>query len=257
MPGAGDIIVRRSGRYHGLFAAMAPGRILDVPSGGGEQSRALIAMGYRVISVDLFPAAVQAGSLVRADANRTLPFRAGSFDYVLSREGIEHLEDQISFLRECRRVLKPGGTIVVTTPNIMHLSARLSLLLTNQRNMRRGLINEEQALRAQVGGHLYHGHVFLLDYFRLRYMMRVAGFDRLAVYSDRYSPTSIALAPLAPAVALSMRYAAWTAGRANRAKRRPVASAAVIREIIGHVMSPALLFGKRMIMTAVASERSF
>lgn len=252
MAGAGDIIVRRAGRRQGLFAAMAPGRILDVPSGGGEQSRALTAMGFSVTSVDLFPAAARVGTLVRADANRTLPFRAAAFDYVLSREGIEHLEDQLSFLRECRRVLKAGGTIVVTTPNIMHLSARLSLLLTSQRNLRRGLINEEQALRAQVGAHVYHGHVFLLDYFRLRYMMRVAGFDRLSVFTDRYSPTAIALAPLAPAIAASMRFAAWTAARANRSKRRPVASSAVIREIIGHVMSPALLFGKRMIVTAVA-----
>jgi len=41
---------------------------------------------------------------------------------VLSREGIEHLENQMGFLRNCARVLAPGGRIVIITSNMMHLA---------------------------------------------------------------------------------------------------------------------------------------
>ena len=45
----------------------------------------------------------------------------------------------MGFLRNCARVIRPGGKIVLTTPNLMHLSARASSFLTGQRNLRRGL----------------------------------------------------------------------------------------------------------------------
>ena len=124
---------------------MTTGAVLDVPAGGAVQSRALKNLGYRVFSIDLFEPQkrVDGTSWICADANRALPFRDAAFDYVLSREGIEHLEDQMGFLRNCARVLKPGGRIVLTTPNMMHLAARASGFLTGQRNLRREKIDRK------------------------------------------------------------------------------------------------------------------
>jgi SAM-dependent methyltransferase len=265
-----DLIVKSGFGRKAIFAALPPGRLLDVPAGAGGYSKTLGELGYGVVSMDLMPPAARATPLnwVRADANQPFPFARASFDYLLSREGIEHLENQIGFIRECARVLKPGGMLLITTPNLMHLSARLSYLLTGQRNLKRGLVNEVQFLRLSRGPHLYHGHVFMIDYFRLRYLLRLAGFEQLEVYSDRYSPTALAMAPLAPLLWAAARYSVWTAARNNRRKRLPTAPAAVTDEIIGHVHSPALLFGKRMIVaarrsaepadaaTAIAAERS-
>jgi SAM-dependent methyltransferase len=252
---AGDIQVRSSGRTVGLFASMRRGRLLDVPCGAAEQSRALQRLGFEVVSIDLFPKQSGSGALriVRADASRSFPLRSATFDYVLSREGIEHLENQAGFVRECARVLRPGGKLVVTTPNVSHLAARLSAFLTGQRNLKRGLVNEVQTLRGRNGSHLYHGHVFLIDYYRMRYILRIAGFERLQVFTDRYSPTSLALAPITPLIKASMRYAAWTAARHNLRKHRSAAPDEVTSEIIRHVTSPALLFGKRMIIVAEKS----
>jgi SAM-dependent methyltransferase len=247
-----DVIVKRGSRKIGLFAEMKPGRVLDIPSGGGMQSRALEALGYSVVSVDLFGESRPGGPRrkVCADANLTLPFRAAVFDYVLSREGIEHLEHQIGFVRECARVLKPGGCIVITTPNLMHLSARLSQLLTSQRNLRRGLTNEVQTLRGAAGSRLYHGHIFLIDYFRMRYILRLAGFDCLRVFTDQYSPTSVALSWCAPILYGASKFSLLVAERNARAKGRTFTPEPVAREILAHVFSPALLFGKRMIVVA-------
>jgi SAM-dependent methyltransferase len=46
-----------------------------------------------------------------------LPFRRETFDVVLSLQTIEHVWDQLAFLHECARVLRPGGWLVLTTPN--------------------------------------------------------------------------------------------------------------------------------------------
>ncbi|HTW89200.1 MAG TPA: methyltransferase domain-containing protein [Candidatus Binataceae bacterium] len=247
-----DLVIKSGFGRKAIFAGLRPGRLLDVPAGAGGYSKTLGELGYAVVSMDLMPPAARATPLswVRADANQPFPFASESFDYVLSREGIEHLENQVGFVRECARVLKAGGTLVITTPNLMHLSARFSYLLTGQRNLKRGLVNEVQTLRMSRGPHLYHGHVFMIDYFRLRYLLRLAGFDELAVYTDRYSPTAIGMAPLAPLLWAAARFSVWTAARNNRRKGLVTAPAPVTDEIIGHVHSSALLFGKRMIVAA-------
>jgi hypothetical protein len=159
-------------------------------------------------------------------------------------------------VRECARVLRPGGRIVITTPSLMHLSARLSALLTGQRTMRRGLANEVETLRARSQSRFYHGHIFLIDYFRLRYLMRLAGLGTIEVYTDRFSPSSIALAPAVPVLYAASRAAVAAFGRKARQHRRSVAPPEVTAEILRHVFSPALLFGKRMIVTAVREADS-
>jgi SAM-dependent methyltransferase len=236
-----------------LFDRMEHSVLLDIPAGAGGESARLEQMGFAVVSADLFPPAggVPAPRWVRADCNAPLPFRTGAFDAVLSREGIEHFENQAGFVRECARVLRPGGRIVLTTPNVMHVGARLSALLTGQRTMRRGLANEVETLRARSAGRFYHGHIFLIDYFRLRYLMRLAGLGAIEVYTDRFSPSSLALAWIVPAMYAASRAAVAAFARKARQHRRAVAPPELTSEIMSHVFSRALLYGKRMIVTAV------
>ncbi len=89
---------------------MERARLLDIPAGAGGESARLERMGFEVVSADLYPpsAGAPAPRWVRADCNAPLPFRTGAFDAVLSREGIEHFENQAGFVRECARVLRPG-----------------------------------------------------------------------------------------------------------------------------------------------------
>ena len=237
-----------------LFDRTKQGLLLDIPAGAGDESARLARMGFRAVSADLFPPSglgVSAERWICADCNQPLPFRDRAFDAVLSREGIEHFENQAGFVRECARVLRPGGRFVITTPNVMHLSARASAMLTGQRTMRRGLANEVETLRARTGSRFYHGHMFLIDYFRLRYLMRLAGLGQIQIYTDRFSPSSIALAPIVPAMYAASRAAVVAFARKARQHRRAIAPRELTDEIIGHVFSPALLFGKRMIVTAL------
>lgn len=87
---------------------------LDVGCRDGTQSEWLRSCGYDVTSVDI--QACHAQCLV-VDVNRGLPFDDGRFDMVWCTEVVEHLDSPSHFAREARRILKPGGRLLLTTPN--------------------------------------------------------------------------------------------------------------------------------------------
>lgn len=96
--------------------------LLDVGCGFGAFSARAVARGARVTSLDiglqlLGRTRQLCGSrAVNADACK-IPFANASFDVVISSECIEHTLDPVAALREIARVARPGGLVVVTTPN--------------------------------------------------------------------------------------------------------------------------------------------
>lgn len=57
---------------------------------------------------------------IEINEDGTLPVQSASFDLVLSTQVLEHVEDPTTYLAECFRVLKPGGTLVLTTHGLMY-----------------------------------------------------------------------------------------------------------------------------------------
>jgi len=100
-------------------------RILEVGCGGGALLSHLAAFGpQEVVGVDWLRTSVE---LVRQSGHRTralqgdacaLPFSAATFDKVVAQHLIEHFEDTNGVLSEWRRVLRPGGLLVIVTPNL-------------------------------------------------------------------------------------------------------------------------------------------
>ena len=98
-------------------------RVLDIACGSGFGLRMLDAAGARTLGVDYDAGALgdirrrqPTARVVRADALR-LPLPTGSVDLVVSFETIEHVADARGLVVELRRVLKPGGSLVLSTPN--------------------------------------------------------------------------------------------------------------------------------------------
>ncbi|MDP2827017.1 MAG: class I SAM-dependent methyltransferase [Sulfuricellaceae bacterium] len=124
---SGEIWLEHWHRY--AFASQyASGlRVLDVACGEGYGSHLLAQQGAEmVVGVDISPAAAcHAGSRYGDRASfivgscAVLPFPDQSFDRVVSFETIEHIsaEDQERMLAEIRRVLKPGGLFILSSPN--------------------------------------------------------------------------------------------------------------------------------------------
>jgi len=223
-------------------------RLLDIPSGGGPVVAGARAAGYDVVELDLFPRPAMRG--VCADACAALPFRESAFDVVLSMEGIEHFEHQAGFVRECARVLAPGGWLVMTTPNVLTLGARATHLLTGGKVLKQGFVNEVATLRGRSGRRLYHGHAFLIDAFRLRYLVRIAGLEWKSLAGTTLSPTSLCLSPLLPALHLATALATRGARRRLQRAGRPCPDAALERELGRLARAPALLFRKKLIVLA-------
>lgn len=117
------------------------GRVLDAGCGGGGMPLSLAEHADEVIGIDPIDRFGQAGvrlakergltrlHFLRADG-MALPFAGHSFDLVLSHAVIEHVADAALYLRECRRVLKSGGRMFLSTaPYLSFAGAHLPRLL--------------------------------------------------------------------------------------------------------------------------------
>jgi SAM-dependent methyltransferase len=116
-----------------LVEPRAGDRIVDLGCAAGAVTHFLSEFGCDVVGVDAEPRAIEkARSLfpqlefVLADV-RALPFDDASFDKAVAADLVEHLDDETfrAMLRELRRVLLPGGTFTLYTPNPRHLIERL------------------------------------------------------------------------------------------------------------------------------------
>jgi len=105
-----------------LPAPAQSARVLDVGCGSGVLLARMQAFGWQVEGVEVDPDGVKAararGVSVRLGTLEEQAFPENHFDAVHSAHVIEHVYDPLALLRECYRILKPGGTLVILTPNI-------------------------------------------------------------------------------------------------------------------------------------------
>ena len=117
-----------------LPVARAGNTWLDLGGGAGEFSLLVASQGYEVTLVDGDPrnlANVEARGIhgVLADLNATLDtFQDGSFDGVSLLEVVEHIPAAEQLMKEAYRVLKPGGLLLLSTPNAFWWPERLRVL---------------------------------------------------------------------------------------------------------------------------------
>jgi SAM-dependent methyltransferase len=108
--GGGLMEAEHRGRYWWATPWVAGKEVLDAGCGVGYGTRLLAGHGpARLVGVD-------SAELVEADL-RGLPFPADSFDLVVCFEVIEHVEGHEQVLDELRRVLRPSGTLLISSPN--------------------------------------------------------------------------------------------------------------------------------------------
>jgi 2-polyprenyl-3-methyl-5-hydroxy-6-metoxy-1,4-benzoquinol methylase len=78
---------------------------------------------------------------VELDISTELPASLGSFDLVVFADVLEHLPDPIRLLRNVHSLLNPGARIVISVPNVAHLSVRVQLLFGRFRYSDRGILD--------------------------------------------------------------------------------------------------------------------
>jgi 2-polyprenyl-3-methyl-5-hydroxy-6-metoxy-1,4-benzoquinol methylase len=217
---------------------LAPGaRALDAPCGGaGALTRALIERGFAAIGADLDPQAERGlgQAFARVNLDAPLPWPGQSFDVVFSTEGIEHLENHFSFLREVGRVLRPEGLLVLTTPNIAALRSRIRFFGS-------GFFGRDSRPMNEASRHPLH-HIGLATFPELRYELHTSGFRLLEVRHTHIKPISYLYAIYVPWMWLYTRIA-------FRKEKDPVQRERN-KEIFATLLSPSVLFGECLLLIA-------
>jgi len=108
----------------------APGRkLLDVGCGNGEFLARMRQQGWEVEGVEIDAKAIEwarakHGLMVHQGPLERLQFPGDMFDAITMNHVIEHVHDPVLLLRECLRIQKPEGSLVVATPNVNSLAHR-------------------------------------------------------------------------------------------------------------------------------------
>jgi 2-polyprenyl-3-methyl-5-hydroxy-6-metoxy-1,4-benzoquinol methylase len=145
-----DQTVRNSSQTIELELAGHDKDVLDVGCASGYLGRALAAQGCRVSGVEYDPVA---GEAARKHLDRVVvgdvqaldlvaEFGEGSFDVVIFGDVLEHLTDPEGVLRAALPLLRPGGAVIVSVPNVAHGSLRLALLQGRWTYTETGLLDE-------------------------------------------------------------------------------------------------------------------
>ena len=114
-----------------------------------------------------------------------LPYPDASFDLITCTEVIEHVEHYRRTFREMFRILRPGGTLVVTTPNVLNLRSRIRYLLFGFFSLF-GPLHLRESQRYLTGGHINP-----VSYFYVAHALSDAGFTDISVSIDKRQRGSI------------------------------------------------------------------
>jgi 2-polyprenyl-3-methyl-5-hydroxy-6-metoxy-1,4-benzoquinol methylase len=120
-----------------LTERAASGVVVDVGCGTGRLRAALGTRPSRYVGVDVvrhsgFPVSAQ---FVQADLDRDgVPLEDNAADVAVALETIEHLENPRRLMRELTRIARPGGTVLVSTPNQVSFLSLLTIVTKHQFN---------------------------------------------------------------------------------------------------------------------------
>jgi SAM-dependent methyltransferase len=163
----------------GQLSKLSPGsRILDIPAGRGQFSDALREAGLDAVSADLNG---QRDDYLPLDMSAPLPLEDASFDAVVCTEGLEHLLSPQALVEELVRIVKPGGSLYLSVPNVHNFYSRLQFLFT-------GTLFQFQAYDVPDTPRNFQGdrcHVTPITFPQLRWWAWMAGADVIDLLPDK------------------------------------------------------------------------
>jgi len=118
----------------------SPAKVVDLAAGEGAFSLTLQRLGHDVTAVDFSRDNWKAVDIplelcdLDSEFAESLVAEQGKFDAVFAIEIVEHLENPFRFLRQCAALLKPGGLMFLTTPNVEAVNSRLIFLYSGRLN---------------------------------------------------------------------------------------------------------------------------
>ncbi|OIN98939.1 MAG: hypothetical protein AUJ49_12100 [Desulfovibrionaceae bacterium CG1_02_65_16] len=222
-------------------------RIYEASGGEAYLSREMAERGHDVTVSNYRLLGTPGVREVQCDLNLPLPFADGSFDVVLCREVIEHVESVPHTLREFRRVLAPGGRLVLTFPNRLQVRSRIYHLFSG---FYRGMASPIN-LDVPFG----EAHINLIGYPEMDYFLRKAGFTVTGVSSSYFVLLDRFLEPLRWLVRFTTSLAVLHRKPHAEEHDKTVPLNRAYNAFVADVITgPDLFYGKDVIISALRLE---
>jgi SAM-dependent methyltransferase len=215
------------------------GRVLDLPSGPGYLLRDLQGLGFSGIAGEIDDALHCFSDIDyrKIDMTGRFEFADGSFDYVVSIEGIEHIENHFAFIREVARVLKKGGKFVLTTPNVLSLESRWKFFVSGFHQL------AEKPIPLDTEN-IYFEHINPIPFHQLYFICEKNGLKITELKTRRYRKGSRLL------WALFYPFVSWAVYSACFLRERDPARREANRPLYRWLSSKENLLGSHTIMVA-------
>jgi len=219
-----------------LLGDVASRKVLDLPCGEGAFSKRMFDSGADVFSADFVNIIkIPHAQFSLVDMNERLPYADEMFDAVVCIDGIEHIEKPFNFIRECQRIIRKGGVLIISTPNLSALRSRWRYLLTGFHQGEKSPLDESHYTPLH--------HLTLVSFPELRYRLHANGFKVAAVRTNRVKFISWVYAGLAPLAYLVTVLAFNKEEKVARVREQN-------REIVNQMFTVPVLFGETLIVKA-------
>jgi 2-polyprenyl-6-hydroxyphenyl methylase/3-demethylubiquinone-9 3-methyltransferase len=172
------------------------GDILDMGAGSGYltgllvKSRTKGSAGLAACDIDDAAFSGDGVPFTQCNVDEGLPFPDRSLDAVVAIEVLEHTRSSYRVLGEIARVLRPGGVVIFSVPNVGHMLSRLSFASSGHYHM-----FPSPSTKPENAGRLC-GHVAPLASQYWHYGLRSAGFSEISLRADRIKKSAAGLAIL-------------------------------------------------------------
>lgn len=223
----------------GIFSGSEKGRVLDLGCGDGDYAKKLKDLGFDVVAGDIDHNRFRYHKEIEfkhCDITRQMPFPDNSFDYVLLMEVVEHLRNPYAVIPEINRIIKTGGSLILSTPNILSLKSRFRFMFEGAYEYFREPPLDQAVNPREV---IFNLHLVPYRYHELEYLLSACGFKISNIFTSIYEGYGLwFLLPI-------IRLQAW-----QKQKRSLKKSGIDYRRINKILLSKDLLFGRHLIIKA-------
>lgn len=169
-----------------IFSNEKRGKVLDLGCGDGDYAKRLKDLGYDVIAGDIDKNRFNYHKEIEfrhCDITKQMPFNDSSFDYVLLMEVVEHLRNPYVVIPEINRVIKKGGFLILSTPNILNLESRFRFMFEGAYEYFREPPLDQVKNSKEV---IFNLHLVPYRYHELEYLLSACGFKISGVFTSIY-----------------------------------------------------------------------
>ncbi len=223
-----------------VFEGEKRGKVLDIGCGNGDYAFNLKKMGFDVLAADMDIERFQYKGQIdfkECDVTEKLPFGDNTFDFIVFSEVVEHLKNPYDVFKELNRILKSGGKIVLSTPNILNLKSRVRFFTEGCWEYFREIPLEHSKNPKEV---IWNLHLMPWRYHELEYLLHYSHLEIEGIYTSKYE--GMGLAFIVPMMWLQLR------SKERRAKKKGGVDFSRINNIM---LSKNMLFGEHLILKAV------